>query len=98
MKESEIHSLEKKINRKRPQEDLDVGMSRKGFNTTIINMFEDLKEEVDIMREHLSRDMENILKMGFIKQISTISEMKISPYKVNRRLKSAEKTLNLKNQ
>lgn len=41
MKENEINDLEK-VSGKRSQEDLDVGI-RKGFNTTIINMFNDLK-------------------------------------------------------
>lgn len=30
------------------EEDLDVGMSRKGFNKTIRNIFKDLKEEADM--------------------------------------------------
>ena len=44
-KESEIDNLERE---KSTGEDLEVGMSTKGFNRTIINIFKDLKEAADI--------------------------------------------------
>lgn len=47
-KETEIHNLEWKKKKKTMEEDLDVGMSRKGFNKTIRNIFKDLKEEADM--------------------------------------------------
>lgn len=96
-KESEIDNLERE---KSTGEDLEVGMSMKGFNRTIINIFKDLKEAADIRGNILAETWEIFLQMGFIEQVSTTSEMKISPYEVNKRfLKCKEKAKpNLKNQ
>lgn len=48
--------MEKK--KKTMEEDLDVGMSRKGFNKTIRNIFKDLKEEADMWGNILAETWE----------------------------------------
>ena len=64
----------------------------KGFNRTTVNIFKDLKEAADIRGNILAETWEIFFQMGFIEQVSTTSEMKISPYEVNKRfLKCKEK-------
>ena len=90
-KESEIDNLERE---KSTGEDLEVGMSTKGFNRTIINIFKDLKEAADIWGNILAETWEIFFQMGFIEQVSTTSEMKISPYEVNKRFLKCKEKLN----
>ena len=52
----------------------------KGFNRTTVNIFKDLKEAADIRGNILAETWEIFFQMGFIEQVSTTSEMKISPY------------------
>ena len=57
-----IHNLEGKKQKKTPREPR-YWNGRKVFNTSIINILKDLKEEMNLMSEYLSREMENIKKL-----------------------------------
>lgn len=87
MKENEINNLEK-VSGKRSQEDIDVGI-RKGFNTTIINMFNDLKGKNEPNEGTTQQRNAKFKKLGSIEQVNTISELKSSPCEVNKRQRSA---------